>query len=54
MREGFPLYSLDVRGRERFALSQAITEAKRAKRKFVVVDIGANVGLFSFFVAAYG
>jgi FkbM family methyltransferase len=34
------------------ALSREIAEAKAQGRKFVFVDIGANVGLFSMFVAA--
>jgi FkbM family methyltransferase len=37
---------------ERSALSAQIEAAAAAGRPFVFVDIGANVGLFSFFVAA--
>jgi FkbM family methyltransferase len=33
-------------------LAEQIEQAKRIGRQFVFVDIGANVGLFSFFVAA--
>jgi hypothetical protein len=34
------------------ALSEEIFRVREQKRKFVFVDIGANVGLFSIFVAA--
>jgi len=38
---------------ERAELAEEIDKTRRANRKFVFVDIGANVGLFSLFVAAY-
>lgn len=38
---------------ERAELAAEIDRAKRAPRDFVFVDIGANVGLFSFFVASH-
>jgi FkbM family methyltransferase len=38
--------------RERAALAAQVDKAKSAARPFVFVDIGANVGLFSFFVAS--
>jgi FkbM family methyltransferase len=38
---------------ERHELAVDIEKAKAAGRSFVFVDIGANVGLFSFFVAAF-
>jgi hypothetical protein len=34
------------------ALSEEIFRVREQRRKFVFVDIGANVGLFSIFVAA--
>src|SRR6202161_2846028 len=34
-------------------LGADIAQAKQQQKPFVFVDIGANVGLFSFFVAAY-
>ena len=37
---------------ERAALADAIADATTAGRPFVFIDIGANVGLFSLFVAA--
>ena len=37
---------------ERAALAAWIAEARTAGQPFVFVDIGANVGLFSFFVAS--
>ncbi len=38
---------------ERAELAADIDKAKRAGRDFVFIDIGANVGLFSLFVASY-
>jgi FkbM family methyltransferase len=38
---------------ERAALAAEIDQARRSLRDFVFVDVGANVGLFSFFVASY-
>jgi FkbM family methyltransferase len=38
---------------ERAELTAEIDKAKYARRDFVFVDIGANVGLFSLFVASY-
>lgn len=38
---------------ERAELTAEIDKAKSASRPFCFVDIGANVGLFSFFVASY-
>ena len=38
---------------ERMALSAEIDKATAACRTFVFIDVGANVGLFSLFVASY-
>jgi len=38
---------------ERKALAAEIDRARRSLRDFVFVDVGANVGLFSFFVASF-
>ena len=38
---------------ERMELAREIDKAGHSGRKFVFVDIGANVGLFSLFVASY-
>jgi FkbM family methyltransferase len=38
--------------REREALASAVDGARAARRQFVFVDIGANIGLFSLFVAS--
>jgi FkbM family methyltransferase len=38
---------------ERRTLCAAVERTRAAGRRFVFVDIGANVGLFSFFVAAH-
>jgi FkbM family methyltransferase len=38
---------------ERAALAAEIDRARRPPRDFVFVDVGANVGLFSLFVASY-
>src|SRR5437016_6719812 len=37
---------------ERMELAAEIDKAKAANRPFVFIDVGANVGLFSLFVAA--